>query len=142
MPDHTPRPSRNQCNDADCERQRIDVIFAEFLGKYRESQGTAVLPPPTPKRQPRTLPTPEPGWRYIRVIDPPQISDARWEALSRSQMRALRLLRRGQEHAALETLRLGTWHNPDEELRELLIYLHRRPRRTLPAAANPKEAMA
>ena len=124
MPEPTPQPSHRASSDADGERQRIDALFTEFLGKYRASQGTSILPPPAaPKRQPCLLPTPKPGWRYLRLIDPPQISDERWEALSRSQVRALRLLRQGQEWAALETLRLGTWHNPEEEVRQLLIFV-------------------
>ena len=144
MLEPTPRPSLHANNRADGERQRIDALFTEFLGKYRASQGTAVLPPPAaPKRRPCPLPTPEPGWRHLCLIDPPQISDERWEALSRSQVRAVRLLRQGQEGAALETLRLGTWHNPEEEVRQLLIYVHRSPRRVLPTTAiHPEEETA
>ncbi len=127
MPDHTPRPLRNQCNDASNERQRIDAIFADFLGMYRESQGTAVLPPPpAPKRQPCPQPMRAPGWRYIRVIDPPQITTERWTALSRSQIRAARLLRAGSIDHALQALREGTWRNPEEELRKLVIHFPRR----------------
>ncbi len=132
MPDHTPRPSRNQCNDADCERQRIDAIFADFLGKYRASQGTAVLPPPpAPTRQPCPQPMRGPGWRYIRVIDPPQITTERWEALSRSQIRAARLLRAGSIGHALQALREGMWRNPEEELRKLVIHFPRKRRPSL-----------
>ena len=109
MLDPAPQPSYHASNRADGERQRIDAIFTEFLGKYRAGKGISIASPlSAPKRQPCPLPTPEPGWRHLRLIDPPQISDERWEALSRSQMRALQLLHQGQEQAALETLRLGT----------------------------------
>ena len=126
---HQPSTTRHGSHDERTERQRIDAIFTEFLGKFRESQGTAVLPPPrAPKRQTRALPRPEPGWRYLRLVDPPQITTERWTALSRSQIKAARLIRAGSSEHALQALREGTWRNPEEELRKLVIRFSRQRR--------------
>ena len=121
--------------------QKIQAIFASFLQQLHPSQGTGVLPPRrAPRPRPCSLPLPEPGRRYLRLVDPPQISTARWTALSRSQIRAVRLIRAGYVEDALQALREGTWRNPEEELRKLLSHYHRDHRRACVPANDRKEA--
>ncbi len=116
------------------------ALFQQTLVTFLTSRGIPVrMPRPARQPQPCRIPAPQPGWRYLRLIDPPQITTARWEALSRSQIRAARLIRAGSSENALQALREGTWHNPEEELRKLLVRFTRQ-RRPRQSANQAKEA--
>ena len=141
MHDLRTRTSATAHREAGDTPQKIQAIFASFLQRLHPSQGTGVLPPRrSPKPRSCSLPLPEPGRRYLRLVDPPQISTARWTALSRSQTRAIRLIRVGCLELALEALREGTWRNPEEELRKLLSHYPRAHRRPCLSINAQKEA--
>ena len=79
---------------------------------------------PAVKPVSRAAAKPRSGWRYLPLYDGPQLSDERWDQLATSQAQAVELLKDGAIQAALRVLQVGTWHNAEEELRQLLIHVH------------------
>ena len=82
---------------------------------------TGIMLTPRWKLAPHTAPQPNPERRYLPLIDPSQLTDERWDALSSSQVRATELVQVGAIDEAAQVLAIGTWRNPEEELRKLII---------------------